>query len=155
MPFRDPAWGLCYKETFSYKCWELGLQGQVRGTWIVSTWSQNKCLRSERCNQASGLLCLHNTKMPGWPDVFYQPWSQRKETRKDHGEITQWGGGSQRARTGEGRTCPGSQDQGRDRAKSDARHQPRFEGFSQTNGGDPNVAFSWSRRSHWVVRFSE
>lgn len=70
-------------------------------------------------------------------------------------ERSPWGGGSQRARTGEGRTCPGSQDQGRDRAKSDARHQPRFEGFSQTNGGDPNVAFSWSRRSHWVVRFSE
>lgn len=141
MPFRDPAWGLDYvtRRLFltSAENWDWKGRSEAPGLCLHEA---DKCLRSERCNPASGLLCLHSTKTPGWPDVFYQLWSLGTGTRKGHGQIIHCRGGNQGTERGRGGLAQGPT------AKEGTEHSQilgtnNLRGIPQTNGHDPSLAF--------------
>lgn len=109
----------------------------------------------ERYNQATRLFCLHNTKMPVWPDIFHPLWSQRKKTRKDHQEIIWYKGRNQGIEWGRGglSQSPWPRKGQLNRVRS---WVPTIsEGFLKPIGNDPMFGIFMQEEGYWLVRSSK
>lgn len=156
MSFRDPAWGLdCVTRRLfltSAENWDCKGRSEALGLCLheakTSVWEVKDAIKLAR-------YCVYTTPKcrVGWmsstsPEVKGEK-PERTMERSPSGEEE--AKGPERGRGGlvQGpRTKEGTEQSQMLGPNLGLRDSPK------PMGGDPNVAFSWSRRSHWVARFS-
>lgn len=156
MPFRDPAWGSgCIRR-------RLFLTSAENWDWKGRSEALGLCLREAR----TSIWKVKGAVRPLGYSVYTMPKRQvgrcppptlKSEKGKQKGPLRS--NLAQRRkpwhRVGEGRTCPGSHDQGRHRVVSDPGYRQSQRDSPNQWAVTPSLAFSWRRKGHWVARFSE